>query len=197
MRHKKIAQDINTLLDEFNIEVVDQHDILDKWLDIDVQLTAEQVSLLESCRLNFLKQGDEWNEEELKLKFLSFLFFIADVEVDKRLQTFFERPISAVLNEIQLSVVVDCMFATPKGKGVPKDPYFFLQEFKKQKGDKNDPEGQMFAAMLISQTLNNDNRPDMVLGWSAINGALQCFLKKNMLIADIMMQPTRLISYKL
>ena len=27
------------------------------------------------------------------------------------------------------------------------------------RGDKNDPEGQMLTAMLIAQTLNNDNKP--------------------------------------
>ncbi len=156
---QKISHDINTLLDEFGVEVVDRHDALDNWLDIDIDLSKEDASLLETCRLNFLKQGSEWNEEELKLKFLSFLFFIAKVEVDKLLQTFFERPLSSQFGNIQLSVITDCMIASPKGKGVPKSPYFFLQEFKKQKGDKHDPEGQMFAAMLIAQQLNNDGFP--------------------------------------
>jgi hypothetical protein len=159
VKFRKVSQDINTLLDEFNVEVVDQHDVLDTWLNATVELSKEHKILLEDCRLNFLKQGDEWNEEELKLKFLSFLFYIANVEVDKKLQTFFERPLATNIDDISLSVVTDCMIATPKGKGVPKLPYFFLQEFKKQKGDKNDPEGQMFAAMLIAQKLNQDNQP--------------------------------------
>ncbi len=156
---RKIAQDINTLLDEFGVEVVDQNDALDFWLDYKLELSQEQASLLESCRINFIKQGDEWNEEELKLKFLGFLFYIAEVELDKKIQTFFERPMSSEINNISISVITDCMIATPKGKGVPKAPYFFLQEFKKQKGDKHDPEGQMFAAMLVAQQFNNDHLP--------------------------------------
>jgi hypothetical protein len=159
MSKNKISHDINTLLDEFEVEVVNSHIVLEDWLNSTIELTKEQASLLETCRLNFLKQGSEWNEEELKLKFLSFLFFIADVEVPKRLQTFFERPLAATIKDIQLAVITDCMIATPRGKGVPKLPYFFLQEFKKQKGDKHDPEGQMFAAMLIAQHLNEDNTP--------------------------------------
>ncbi len=156
---RKISQDINTLLDEFGVEIFENQPILDNWLNTSIILKPELLSLLESCRRNFIEQGDEWNEEELKLKFLSFLFYIADIEVKRQLQTFFERPLAAIIDEISLSVVSDCMVATPKGRGVPKLPYFFLQEFKKQKGDKNDPEGQMFAAMLIAQFYNNDNKP--------------------------------------
>lgn len=156
---RKISYDINTLLDEFGVEVLESHPELDNWLSATIELSQQQSLLLEACRLNFLKQGSEWNEEELKLKFLSFLFYIADVEVEKKIQTFFERPLSSEINEIHLSVVSDCMIASPKGKGVPKSPYFFLQEFKKQKGDKNDPEGQMFAAMLIAQHLNPKPNP--------------------------------------
>ncbi len=156
---RKIAYDINTLLDEFGVEIVKNHPVLVNWLDATFQPVPENAILLETCRLNYLEQGSEWNEEELKLKFLGFIFYIADVEVKSQILTFYERPLSAIINDIQLSVIVDCMIATPKGKGVPKAPYFFLQEFKKQKGDKNDPEGQMFAAMLIAQQFNHDDKP--------------------------------------
>ncbi len=159
MKAQKTSQDINTLLDLFGIEAQREHPILQGWLDVEVELSKEQQSLLDACRQNLLLQGSEWNEEELKLKFLSFLFYIADIEVEKRLQTFFERPLATVIDGVNLSVISDCMVATPKGKGAPKSPYFFLQEFKKQKGDKNDPEGQMFTAMLIAQHLNADQKP--------------------------------------
>jgi hypothetical protein len=45
------------------------------------------------------------------------------------------------------------------GYNTPKAPYFFLQEFKKQKGNSYDPEGQMLAAMLIAQHVNADSKP--------------------------------------
>ena len=45
------------------------------------------------------------------------------------------------------------------GKNSPKSPYFFLQAFKKAKGEKNDPEGQMLQAMLIAQEKNNNQKP--------------------------------------
>jgi hypothetical protein len=40
-----------------------------------------------------------------------------------------------------------------------KHPIFFLQEFKKSKGDKQDPEGQMLAAMLAGQHQNQNGKP--------------------------------------
>jgi hypothetical protein len=50
------------------------------------------------------------------------------------------------------------MVATPV-VNTPKKPFFFLQEFKRKKGDKKDPEAQMLIAMLIAQHENNDNQP--------------------------------------
>jgi len=151
---EKLSLDINTLLDVFNIEVAEKSPELDTWLAAHFELTEHHIQLLQTVQKNFLLQGDEWNEEELKVKFLSFLFFIADIDVPKKIQTFYERPLSAVVQGESLTVKCDCMVATPKGKGAPKKPYFFLQEFKRQKGDKADPEGQMFAAMLIARQLN-------------------------------------------
>jgi hypothetical protein len=45
----------------------------------------------------------------------------------------------------------------------PDSPYFFLQEFKKKRGENRndkpfDPEAQMLKAMLIAQNLNNDGK---------------------------------------
>lgn len=153
-KHEKLPLDINTLLDVFGIEVISTSIVLDDWLNVGYELTPAQADLLQAAQASFLLQGDEWNEEELKVKFLSFLFFIADIDTPKKIQTFYERSLSATVSGELLAVKCDCMVATPKGKGAPKYPYFFLQEFKKQKGDKADPEGQMFAAMLIARQLN-------------------------------------------
>jgi hypothetical protein len=51
------------------------------------------------------------------------------------------------------------MIATPMKSGRPKHPYFFLQEFKKSKGDNHDAEGQMLAAMILAQEINQDQKP--------------------------------------
>jgi hypothetical protein len=55
-------------------------------------------------------------------------------------------------------VVCDCLIAKPFGIYEPGIPYFFLQEYKKQK-KVGDPEGQMLAAMLIAQQKNANEKP--------------------------------------
>jgi hypothetical protein len=50
------------------------------------------------------------------------------------------------------------MIATPFGVNTPLKPYFFLQEFKKQR-NAPDAEGQMLAAMLVAQQINDNEKP--------------------------------------
>ena len=71
---------------------------------------------------------------------------------------FFTRSLSATVNGYDLSVVSDCLIATPLPFNTPDVPYFFLQEFKKKRGEKKDPEAQMLIAMLIAQNLNPEDR---------------------------------------
>lgn len=156
---KKLAIDTDTLLDTFQItrRLVCPH--LENWLSAEAILTPFQAQLLDIIHQKAMFKIGGWNEEELKMKFISHLFLIADIEVEHKIATFFERPLSAVIGQHKLAVICDCMVATPKGFTTPKMPYFFLQEFKKQKGDTYDPEGQMLAAMLIAQHLNQDKKP--------------------------------------
>jgi glutathione peroxidase-family protein len=41
----------------------------------------------------------------------------------------------------------------------PKAPFFFLQEYKKEKGTADDVIGQLLSAMLVAQNINNNNKP--------------------------------------
>ena len=154
----KQAQDIDSLLDKFQLLVLDSHPILDNWLDAKGNLNTDDDRLLKILHHRITKYGDYWNEEELKINFIGLLFLLVDIDEEGKIKTFFERSLSAVIENTPLSVKCDCLIASPKGKGTPKAPYFFLQEYKKQKGDKNDPEGQMMAAMLIAQEINQDNK---------------------------------------
>jgi hypothetical protein len=115
--------------------------------------------LFEKVYREIEEDGDYWNEEELKIKAIGLLFFLADIDVKEKLKVFYERPLSTEKNGYRLSVITDCMVATPLLFNSPNVPYFFLQEFKKGKGEKKDPEAQMLIAMLIAQHLNQDNKP--------------------------------------
>lgn len=97
-----------------------------------------------------------WNEEELKMHFISAVFLLTDVEVPQKFKLFYERPLSATVQDTALNVVVDAMLAKPYSINTPQKPYFFLQEFKKSKKTIADAEGQMLIAMLIAQQLKQD-----------------------------------------
>jgi hypothetical protein len=101
--------------------------------------------------------------EELKINLIGFLFYLSRIEEPKRIKVFYERKLSAKTNGYTLSVITDCLVATPLFNA-PGQPYFFLQDgptfrYKKSRGDKVDPEAQVLTAMLIAQAQNQDGRP--------------------------------------
>lgn len=156
MEAKKIALDTDTILVHFNLRRLRQGDLIDKWTSATGSLNEYEMQRVEKLYQKALKSGDGWNEEELKMKFVSLVFDIADIEIDDKIASFYERPMTATIKEAKISVICDCLLATPAGIATPRKPYFFLQEFKKQKGDSNDPEAQMLAAMLVAQHRNAD-----------------------------------------
>jgi hypothetical protein len=159
MEAKKIALDTDTLLFHFNLRRQRQGELIDKWTTATGSLNEYELIRVEKLYQKALKSGDGWNEEELKMKFVSLIFDIADIEVEDKIASFYERPMTAVLQDAKIAVICDCLLATPQGIATPRMPYFFLQEFKKQKGDSNDPEAQMLAAMLVAQHRNEDENP--------------------------------------
>ena len=156
----KISIDTDSLLEAFEIIKNSENSCapLDEWLAAKGEFTPMQATLLEDVHHRSIDYINGWNEEELKMKLISPLFYIADIEERGKIATFFERPMKAIIKNYKISVVCDCLVATPKGLTTPKFPYFFLQEFKKEKGDSQDPEAQMLAAMLIAQHANNDGK---------------------------------------
>lgn len=171
-KKKRLAMDADTLLHTFKLKKQFGGPFLEDWLQYTDKLSPFQQQLFDAIYENSLYRIAGWNEEELKVKFIGFLFFIADIEESGKISTFFERRLQAEWNDFELSVITDCMVATPYGLNTPKKPYFFLQEFKKQKGDIQDPEGQMLAAMLISQKKNNDKK---VVYGAWLNGSIWFF----------------------
>jgi hypothetical protein len=156
---ERLHLDIDSILVHFNLPRLRMGDALNHWISVKGNLTEIETIKLRKLHKKALQSGDGWNEEELKMKFISLLFDLADIEVDDLIVSFFERPLSAVFKDLKVSVICDCLLASPAGIATPRTPYFFLQEFKRQKGDSNDPEAQMLAAMLVAQLRNNDQKP--------------------------------------
>ena len=152
--------DVNEVIDRFDIDKVFDCKILNNWLEkAEGMLKPFQQEMLEEARQHLIMKWNEWNEEELKVNFISIVLFAAQLDEPKRISTYFERRLAGKVNDKPISVKVDCMLATPMKSGRPKSPYFFLQEYKRSKGDDHDPEGQMLAAMILSQDLNADGKP--------------------------------------
>jgi len=160
MEKKKLNHyDVFEVIDTFGIEKNRDCAILKSWMSVQGSFTPFEAQLMEQAREKLELKWDEWNEEELKMNFISLVFFVARLDVPKRITTFYERKFSGKVNDISISLIVDCMIASPTNSGRPKSPYFFLQEFKQSLGDGHDPEGQMLAAMILSREINKDDKP--------------------------------------
>ena len=157
-RFYKFRADI--VINTFGIKRVKQCKILSNWLDAEYDLDIFELNTLDKALARYESLATGWNEEELKMHFISPVLSVADTNIENICKTYFERPLSGIINQYQLNIVTDCMIAQPKLAGDPDKPYFFLQEFKQsQRFGRTDPEGQMLVAMLLAQQENADNKP--------------------------------------
>ena len=159
MKKPKIECDSDILISTYQLESVFKSTLLDNWLNSSYPLEDFQLKAVERLSKNYEREGDSWNEEELKVRFIALVIEIVNIDEEGKIKLFLERNISAEVGEYQISVNVDLMFAGQIGRNTPSHPYFFLQELRKGKKSTNDPEGQMLAAMIASQKINDDNKP--------------------------------------
>lgn len=158
MENKDKKYDTNHIIGTYQLTLNYQCDLLDNLINAKGVIDSNDTNKLEKYRSRLERLGSFWNEEELKMRFIAFLFDYVEVEEAGKIDIFFERTLSTKLLNKIVSVKCDCLLAKPFGIYEPQVPYFFLQEFKKQKQNE-DAEGQMLMAMLIAQNLNADNKP--------------------------------------
>jgi hypothetical protein len=143
---------------QFNINQVRNLVALDEWL-----VFAYSFQDTDSKFLNLLKQemkdnANHWNEQELSLHFIGpILSFVNFSDENYRFNAFAARPISAIVDGIEMWGMPDGMIAS--GRREPKIPFFCFQEYKKQIDPNGDPIGQVLAAMLVGQELNGHTQP--------------------------------------
>ena len=156
----KAKVDFDNLITQFGIKVSKENRFLSEWLQPETEklddFSEESLARIEP-RLALEING--WLEEELKMNLLSPILLLSELHELEKIGVFFERQISATIDDVFISVKTDCMISSVLGLTTPKTPYFFMQEFKKSKGDKQDPEGQMLAAMIAAQYLNKNGKP--------------------------------------
>ncbi len=120
-------------------------------------LTDSEHKMLDDISNELTENVFGWNEEELKMYFISPLLRVVNLNSSKY-KLFYERKLSATLNDIKLTGTVDAMIASGNFD-TPKKPYFCLHEYKPEKSGKDtDPHGQLLSEMLAAQTLNNDEK---------------------------------------
>jgi hypothetical protein len=99
-----------------------------------------------------------WNEEELKVKFIGNILELGHLGDGDGMIGYYDKIISAVVDDIKLTVKADFMFA----QGVLdsyRTPFFHFQEFKPYKNPTGDSMAQLLQAMMIAQVKNKNNQP--------------------------------------
>jgi hypothetical protein len=94
----------------------------------------------------------DYNEEDLKANFLIPLINKVDFFLlNKRIRGFYEEKLTYKTERFIFNGTTD--FVVSKGLKRPKEPYFFIQEFKKGK-ENSDPEPQLLAELISAVELN-------------------------------------------
>jgi hypothetical protein len=121
------------------------------------QLSDNEHFIIDTIIAKLNDNVDSWNEEELKMYFISPLLLVVNIE-SEHYKLFFERKLNALKNNIKLNGKVDAMLASGSFDK-PQKPYFCLHEYKPEKsGKESDPRGQLLSEMLAAQTLNDDGK---------------------------------------
>jgi hypothetical protein len=130
--------------------------LLTKWLSATAEFDAMELRFLEEARIDLLDNTDYWNEEELKMQFISVVIRITKFQ--KPFRVYYNRDIEAAIEGRLVKTEADMLLSTGIGD-IIETPYFFLHEYKREKKYSGDPIGQMLGGMLIAQAKNNDGKP--------------------------------------
>jgi hypothetical protein len=99
-----------------------------------------------------------WSEEDLKMKFISFVLELGNVTEGDNFVSFFEKTMEGEVEGHFLRVKTD--FVIAKGLlNLMEAPYFHFQEYKPNLNPSGEPMAQILEAMLIAQNMNKNDKP--------------------------------------
>ncbi|MEM6316123.1 MAG: hypothetical protein AAF960_00550 [Bacteroidota bacterium] len=105
---------------------------MDNWLKVDSRdISQEEKAELLRLQDKLKENVDTWNEQELIIKFIALIIDRVDYD-NSDYKSFANRKLSGKINGEDVAGEVDLMIAS--GKFEPKEPYFCLHEYKKEKG---------------------------------------------------------------
>jgi hypothetical protein len=149
------------LIDTFKLNriIATQTPLMDEWMGAALpELNIHEQYTFDKTLLKAQKSIAGWNEEDLKMKFISVILELGYLLEDEIALAYFDKTISAIVEGIKLTVKSDFMLA--KGiLDVFKTPYFHFQAYKPQKNPSGDSMAQLLEAFLIAQVKNNDGNP--------------------------------------
>ncbi len=114
--------------------------------------------LLPIIQERLIDNVEAWNEDELKMFFIAPLLSQMPLEM-AGFKPFTQRTISAKFPEIDLEISGKVEFVIARGKQRPKQPYFFLHEYKQERRRANDPLGQLLISMVAARQNNEKKTP--------------------------------------
>jgi hypothetical protein len=139
-------------------------------LDVQPDSDDAEKKQLENLRVRIDDMINALSEEDLKMYFISQLINIVDF-FKREYRMFFDQNLNGEINGETIGGKVDCLLA--KGYQIPEQPFFFLQEYKSEIRRATDPLGQLLAAMVVTQTKNQDDFP---LFGCYVNGRMWFFV---------------------
>ncbi len=113
---------------------------------------------LETYRVELFDYVDSWNEDEYKFFFISPFFKLVNF-ISAYYKGFTQRPMSVKYDNDTKTTNGIVEFMLAKGIQIPREPHFFLHEYKPEKNRDNDPLGQLLIAMIAAQKVNHDEKP--------------------------------------
>jgi hypothetical protein len=148
----------------FGVKRVYKMPRMDTWLESDLPISEEEHKQIKKLQHKLLINTDYWQEDEIKSFFNIPLIEVVEFadENYEKYKTFTQRILSGKLKTVDGDVIelqgrVELVVAA--GKQKPRQPFFFLNEYKPQLKGKNDPLGQLLIAMLVAQTNNQKEMP--------------------------------------
>jgi hypothetical protein len=154
----KISDEILETL--FSVEEDIDEKKFEKWFNYKAELKAETTLFLDNLIQKHKHLIHKYNEEDLKINFLAPILNRIDfLMIDKKIRAFYEEKLTLQTDKFILNGTPD--FFVSKGLFKPKQPFFFIQEFKKSE-DFSNPRPQLIAEMITAIELNS---------WKTIKGA--------------------------
>jgi hypothetical protein len=157
----------------FNLKQTASSELLTEWLSAIHPLDAHQIEFLQEKKELLKRFYRSWNEDELKFQFIAHIVEMARLRGDN-FGTFSQRKLTVTIDDVTLFGRPEVMIAT--GQEDPLKPYFFIHEYKPSKRA-DEPLGQVLAAMVAAQYLNQDNRP--LLGCFVLGSIWQFVVLEN------------------